>query len=146
MQEGLCPLFQEKDIELKLQACPAYIRADYDLFKTLLLNIIDNSVKAGSSRIEISGRLKEEAYCISIKDNGCGMPQEELTRITEAFYMIDKARSRKQHGAGLGLALAEKIARIHGCGLTFESKVNQGTKVVVRIPCSPADDEGGIVK
>lgn len=130
LKEGLQPLFQERQVDFQLQAEQAYVLADYDLLKTLLINLTDNSIKAGATRIELQGQIKEEKkYLISVHDNGCGMEPEELSRITEAFYMVDKARSRKQHGAGLGLALADKIAVIHGDRLHFESNKGEGTVV-----------------
>ena len=137
LKEGLLPLFQERQVEFQLQAEQAYVLADYDLLKTLLINLTDNSIKAGATRIELQGQIKEgKNYLISVRDNGCGMEQEELSRITEAFYMVDKARSRKQHGAGLGLALADRIAELHGAGLHFESRKGEGTVVSfsLRIP------------
>lgn len=130
LREGLLPLFQERQVDFQLQAEQAYVLADYDLLKTLLINLTDNSIKAGATRIELQGQIKEEKkYLISVRDNGCGMEPEELSRITEAFYMVDRARSRKQHGAGLGLALADKIAVIHGDRLHFESNKGEGTVV-----------------
>ena len=69
------------------------------------------------------------------------MEQEELSRITEAFYMVDKARSRKQHGAGLGLALAEQVARLHGDKLTFASRVGAGTAVSFCLRIVSADSQ-----
>ncbi len=135
--EGLTPLMEEKGVDLRLEAQPAYVKVDYDLLKTLLINLVDNSVKAGARRIVLSGQRREEEsspapegrYLIRVRDDGCGMEEEALSRITEAFYMVDKARSRKQHGAGLGLALADRIARVHGSELMFESRKGQGTEV-----------------
>lgn len=130
LKEGLLPLFREKQVDFQLQAEQAYVLADYDLLKTLLINLTDNSIKAGATRIELQGQREEEkGYLISVRDNGCGMEPEELSRITEAFYMVDKARSRKQHGAGLGLALADRIAELHGDRLHFESGKGEGTVV-----------------
>lgn len=143
VSEGLWPLFLERQVELSLRAEAAYIRVDYDLFKTLLINLVDNSLKAGSRRIDLSGEIQGEEYRICVRDDGCGIPEEELSRITEAFYMVDKARSRKQHGAGLGLALAERIARIHGCGLVFESGEGRGTAVSFRLKCEKGGMEDG---
>lgn len=141
--EGLSPFFQEKGIDLALQAEAAYIRADYDLLKTLLINLMDNSVKAGCGRIEISGRVTEAGYRIAVADDGCGMEQEELSRITEAFYMVDKARSRQQHGAGLGLALSERIAGVHGAELVFRSRKGEGTEVSICLQCGNGEEEDG---
>ena len=67
-----------------------------------------------------------------------GMEPEELSRITEALYMVDKARSRKQHGAGLGLALADKCLGLHGDRLSFESEKGIGTMVCFSLKLSPA--------
>lgn len=137
---GLEPFFAEKGVSFALWADPAYIRVEYDLFKTLLINLLDNSVKAGCTRLALSGtREREGRYRICVRDNGCGMEEEELSRITEAFYMVDKARSRKQHGAGLGLALADRIARIHGSGLEFRSRKGQGTEVSLLFSCAETE-------
>ncbi len=137
---GLEPFFAEKGVSFALSADPAYIRVEYDLFKTLLINLLDNSVKAGCTRLALSGtREREGRYRICVRDNGCGMEEEELSRITEAFYMVDKARSRKQHGAGLGLALADRIARIHGSGLEFRSRKGQGTEVSLLFSCAETE-------
>lgn len=128
---SLKPLFDEKSIichsDIKAGTKEINLRIEYDLFKTLILNLVDNSIKAGSTEIWISGMQVEDRFHISISDNGRGMPESELNRITEAFYMVDKSRSRKQHGAGLGLSLAAKIAEIHGSKLNFSSVENIGT-------------------
>ncbi len=134
VSSGLYPLVSEKKIQFSTMSDPAYIKVDYDLIKTLLLNLADNSIKAGCTQIKLCGRCDSGVYKISIKDNGRGIPEDELSRITEAFYMVDKSRSRKQHGAGIGLALAEKIAKIHGCRLEFQSKENKGTVVSFGLP------------
>ena len=134
--EGLGPFLAEKQVDLCLEAQAAYVMVDYDLLKTLLINLVDNSVKAGSSKITLQGKEEAGSYRISVRDNGCGMEEEVLSRITEAFYMVDKARSRKQHGAGLGLALADRIARIHGSSLQFQSSRGAGTEVTFCLKCA----------
>lgn len=132
--ESLAPHFPQHRAEFLLQAEPAEVMAEYDLLKTLLLNLIDNSLKAGGSRIRLTGRKTAPGYEIRVSDDGCGMEAAELSRITEAFYMVDKARSRRQHGAGLGLALAERIAGLHGGSLIFESRKGVGTEVSFLLP------------
>ena len=62
-------------------------------------------------------------------DKGRGIPADQLSRITEPFYMVDKSRARRQGGSGMGLALCSEIARLHGTTLTFESKEGKGTSV-----------------
>jgi signal transduction histidine kinase len=129
--DSLKPVFEEKKVSFHLKACPAYIMVEYDLFKTLLLNLLDNAMKAGCGRIEVVGEPNGSLYSVSVTDNGRGIPATELNKISEAFYMVDKSRSRKQHGAGLGLSLAAKIAEIHGSSLKFNSGEGVGTIVKI---------------
>ena len=77
---------------------------------------------------------------VTLRDYGRGIPKEDLQKITEAFYMVDKSRSRKEHGAGLGLALAVKIAKLHQTELVYESVAGQGTCVSFML-AKEADDE-----
>ena len=126
----------KKNVQLSCEAEIAYINVEYDLFQSLLLNLIDNSIKAGADCLQLKGYIDaEKFYVIQLEDNGSGIPENEIKRITEAFYMVDKSRSRKMHGAGIGLSLAEKIAEIHGSSLKFESDGKTGTKVSIRLDC-----------
>ena len=68
-----------------------------------------------------------------MRDHGCGIPQEEIKRITEPFYMVDRSRSKKLGGVGLGLALVKEIVQAHGGGLEIESTVGEGTTVRVKL-------------
>lgn len=133
--QGIEPILQERGADLKTDVDNVYIKVEIDLFKTLIWNLVDNATKAGGSEIQITGKRKEDGYLIQVQDNGCGIPEEEIGKVTEAFYMVDKSRSRKQHGAGLGLALAEQIARIHGSILQIESREREGTKVSLYVAC-----------
>ena len=78
--------------------------------------------------------LSEEALTLTVADTGCGIPPEELPRITEPFYMVDKSRARRQGGSGLGLALCQRIAAAHGSALQIESEPGKGTRVSVTLP------------
>ncbi len=102
---------------------------DSDLLSSLLLNLIDNAGKA--SRAGSTIELSAQGNVISVKDHGKGIPPGEIDKITQPFYMVDKSRSRKAGGIGLGLALAEEIARLHGARLEFESIPGKGTTVKV---------------
>ena len=134
-------LMCEKEVSLRCSAESAYIDVEYDLFKTLFLNLVDNAVKAGATEIRVTGSQCGAEYVIQVQDNGSGIPAQEIQRITEAFYMVDKSRSRKQHGAGIGLALAEQIAQIHGSTLEFESDGVSGTTVSICFKCKGAADD-----
>lgn len=130
----LQPVCEKKQVTLRLEAEDAYIPVEYDLFKTLLLNLVDNAVKAGSGTVLLSGKSSEQGYRIAVSDDGCGIPEADINRITEAFYMVDKSRSRKQHGAGIGLALSARICELHKTELHFESTPGQGTTVSMILP------------
>lgn len=133
---------QEKGIVFMVLLESAWIKVEYDFFKTLLVNLLDNAVKAGSSKIAFTGKLREEGiYEFRITDNGCGIPKEDLDKITEAFYMVDKARSRKLNGAGLGLAIARRIAMMHETELEYQSRQGVGTSVVFRMKTEETADE-----
>lgn len=126
--------FIDKQINISV-ACPdILVTAEPDLIKSLFINLIDNAVKSieKTGHIEIKARkAAEQMACIEIKDNGRGMPDSELKHITEAFYRIDKSRSRAQGGAGLGLTLCNEIVHLHGGSLAFRSREQNGTCVTV---------------
>ena len=137
------PMLEQHGLTLKTDIEQHQILYEKDLLLTLITNLIDNARKASEpgKTIELSGRKQEGRYRITVTDHGIGIPQEELKRITEAFFMVDKSRSRAQHGAGLGLAIGNKIAQLHGSELHFESEVGQGTTVWFDLPM-PTDKRG----
>lgn len=132
---GIQTLVATRGLVLHTEFAPAFVLAEFDLLKTLLLNLLDNAVKSEPKDIWLSGAVQGQQYVISVRDNGRGIPAQELTRITEAFYMVDKSRSHAQHGAGLGLALSERIALLHGDSLRFTSTLGVGTTVSLTLSC-----------
>ncbi len=111
----------------------ANIPMEAELMQTVFSNLLDNATKAMDSggTIEITGVGQAETYTLTIRDSGKGMKKEELDKIMQAFYMVDKSRSRKQGGAGLGLTISGEILKLHGFDLFFDSEVNKGTTVTV---------------
>lgn len=107
----------------------------YDI-ERVVLNILTNSIKytpeGGEIKIYV-GFVYNDAY-IKIFDNGIGIPDEDLTRIFERFYRVDKARTREMGGTGLGLSIAKEILDKNGGSIDIKSVVGQGTEVVIRIP------------
>ena len=132
----LKPVLEKEKIRLTVQAEEAMIYAEPDLMKNVLLNLLDNGRKAieGEGTLEVIGTSEEQGYALEVRDNGKGMPKEEIERITEAFYMIDKSRARSQGGAGLGLSLCMEIVNRHGGTLEFQSEVGTGTTVRIFLP------------
>lgn len=125
------PSLSAEGMTLDMRWEPGEIEVEPDLFKTLMINLVDNARKASRKGdvISLFGKAEDGGYALYVRDHGSGMPKEELGRITEAFYMIDKSRSRQKNGAGLGLALCQRIAELHGTKLEFESEEGKGTTV-----------------
>ena len=123
------PALEQADIRLTVEAEEAPVFVEPDLLTMAGLNLLDNARKATPSggRISLIGEAREDGYLIQVTDTGKGIPAEELSRITEPFYMVDKSRARAQGGAGLGLALCRRIVELHGGTLEFESILGQGT-------------------
>lgn len=112
------------------------VYADKDDIERVVLNILTNSIKYTPDNGEIKiyvGFVYNDAY-IKIFDNGIGIPEDDLTRIFERFYRVDKARTREMGGTGLGLSIAKEILDKNGGSIDIKSKVGEGTEVVIRIP------------
>lgn len=121
----------KKNVHLRTLVEPENLTiiGDKDMLMSLLLNLIDNGCKASDEGMDIW--LKADEKGIYVKDFGIGIPAEEVERVTEAFYMVDKSRSRKEGGAGLGLAICQQIAQAHQGHLSIESKKGEGTVVAL---------------
>ncbi len=117
------------------------VYAEVDLLKSVLLNLVDNAFKASKDgdAVEVSGKRLETGYEFRVKDYGIGILEEEIKKVTEAFYMVDKSRSRSRNGAGLGLALCVEILRLHESELRIESKIGEGTCMSFVIPNPKGD-------
>ena len=122
---------EKKAVHLKME-CEAFsMKMDPALMESLLINLIDNALKATDAGGSIWVKAYEKAgkKIFEVSDTGMGIPEEEMGKITDAFYMVDKSRSRKEGGSGLGLALCVKVAEIHGGCLKIESRQREGTTV-----------------
>lgn len=133
------PIWEQKQIHGKIELDKDVIYGDEELLLSLFYNLLDNAAKAMDKQekgfILLKGtRLPEEGYEVKVVDNGRGIPQEEISRITEAFYMVDKSRSRREGGAGIGMALCHKIIRLHGGSLQIDSRLGEGTVMRVLFP------------
>lgn len=137
---------QEKlriEIEKKKQNVECYVTADVPPIKAdkagierVILNVLSNAIKYteehGSIKIYV-GFVYNDAY-IKIIDNGIGIPKEDLGRIFERFYRVDKARTREMGGTGLGLSIAKEIIEQNNGSIDIKSEYGKGTEVVIRIP------------
>jgi len=113
---------------------PVY--ADKGDVERVVLNILSNSIKYTPENGKINiyvGFVYNDAY-IKILDNGIGIPEEDLSRIFERFYRVDKARTREMGGTGLGLSIAKDLLDKNGGSIDIKSIVGEGTEVVIKVP------------
>ncbi len=129
------PNLTKAGVTLRYRAAEGRCMLEPDLTKSLLINLIDNARKAmdNGGAIFIISEMTETGCAISVTDNGRGIPEKELARITEAFYRVDKSRSRAQGGVGLGLALCDEIARLHSGELKIRSVEGRGTSITATL-------------
>jgi len=138
------------------------LHADADRVEQVLVNLIDNAVKytPGGGRVTISAHVLngspfEDSTSspqdnargpwveICVADTGVGVPKQDLPRLTERFYRVDKARSRELGGTGLGLAIVKHIVQAHGGMLRIESELGRGTTVRVYLRAAADGGNGG---
>ena len=127
-----------KNIEITYDFCDEnlLLEANSDYVKQLFLNLIDNAVKYTSpgGSVKINQFCDEDNIVIEVIDNGVGIPKEDLDKIFQRFYRVDKARSRAVGGTGLGLAITKHIVNSLNWSITVESELNIGSKFIVTIP------------
>ncbi len=130
------PVFDRKHIKGKISMEKGKLYGDRDLLLSLLYNLLDNAAKAVEEGgfILLKGRCMKQGYEIKVVDNGRGIPRQDINRITEAFYMVDKSRSRKEGGAGIGMALCQRIVTLHKGALRIDSKPGEGTVIQLLFP------------
>ena len=114
------------------------ISADYDRIEQVVLNILSNSIKytPKGGKVTVSAgidRARGEVY-IKVGDTGIGIPKDDLTRVFDRFYRVDKARSRELGGTGLGLSIAKEIVDAHNGTIEITSEIDRGTEITVRLP------------
>ena len=112
------------------------IYGDRARLEQVFMNIITNAIKytPDGGTIEVKGHLEEKNVKISVKDNGIGIPEEDMSRVFDRFYRVDKARSRESGGTGLGLSIASEIVERHGGKIELNSIGGVGTEVTVILP------------
>ncbi|MDR2132650.1 MAG: cell wall metabolism sensor histidine kinase WalK [Clostridiales Family XIII bacterium] len=119
----------------------AHIRVDMDRdrIEQVVLNVLSNAIKYTNEkgRIDIDAYVSGKNARIIVSDNGIGIPENQLSRVFERFFRVDKARSRSAGGTGLGLAISRQIVEEHKGAIEIESKERKGTRVTITLPLAP---------
>lgn len=134
------------ELTLNIQGKMPDMNGDRERLEQVVINILSNAVKYTPSggHIVLSAARRDEGHVmIRVKDDGMGIPKDDIPRLFERFYRVDKARSRAKGGSGLGLAIAKEMVEAH-CGTIYlESQLDEGTTVTVVLPTNlPADQDG----
>ena len=130
------------DLNLSLPAQPGWVWGDQDRIEQVIINITTNAVRytARGGSVEMSAALKDGEVLLAVQDTGIGIPKEDIPRIFDRFYRVDKARSRALGGTGLGLSIAFEIVRRHNGRMEIDSEVGKGTTMTVHLPCMSEGD------
>ena len=131
-------------LETKLEEPLPLILADRNRMEQVIANIVSNAIKYNrpGGTVTLSAFSQEDKVVIKVQDTGIGIPQEDIPRLFERFYRVDKARSRERGGTGLGLAIAKEIVEQHQGTIGVESQLDAGTTVTITLPVCPPDHEG----
>lgn len=122
---------------LELGDSPAIVRGSQEQLERACLNLLENTQKhATGSEVKVRIFQSDQRQCIEIRDQGPGVSEEHLPKLTERFYRVDSARARDSGGSGLGLAIVDEIVRAHRGQLTIESAPGKGVSVTM---CFPSD-------
>ena len=132
VKDNVDETFKQRKTNIKITCGIDTLYMDFDLMLSAVTNLADNGSKASSAgqTVEISAYSRT----IQVRDHGKGIPRNEIEKITEPFYMVDRSRNKKNGGSGLGLALVKQITDAHHAGLVFESEPGKGTTVKIIFP------------
>ncbi|MBI5375069.1 MAG: HAMP domain-containing protein [Candidatus Schekmanbacteria bacterium] len=129
---------REKNIEMKVEADEKVplVRGDPFKLEQLFINLIDNAIKyTDQGKVTVTLRCEASNVIAKVTDTGIGIPKEDLSRVFERFYVVDKSRSKKSGGTGLGLSIVKHIVMLHNGRIDIESTPGEGSKFTVTLPC-----------
>ena len=133
-------------LELKVDDSAGAVRADREKLTQVFTNLLDNALKysPAGARVAVSARGLEDGATVecAVRDDGPGIPPEDLPHIFERFYRVEKGRSRESGGTGLGLSIVKHVVQLHGGRVSAESELGRGTAILVRLPRGGPADAG----
>ncbi len=139
--ENVYSLFIQKsnekgiDLIISIENKERILEIDNFRIEQLLINLIDNAFKyTDKGNIKITSKEKDNKQVFIIEDSGLGIPKDDVDRIFERFYTVDKSRSRRVGGTGLGLSIVKHIVLLHKGKIEIESEINKGTRFIITIP------------
>ena len=140
------PKWSKKDIKINVSLEEKIFLGDEDLIFQVWVNIIDNAIKFSNEgeSIDIKVYEKDSNINVEIKDHGIGMKEEELEKVYDRFYQIDRSHSKE--GSGLGLAIVKRIVELSEGKIEIKSKENKGTTVIVKLPVTSEKNNKIIIK
>ena len=142
--------FQDKNLRVIVDLAPdvPIIRADETRLQEVLYNLLDNAVKysRAGAEIRLHAHRRDGQVALSVSDTGIGIGEQDLPRIFERFYRVDKARSSELGGTGLGLSIVKHIAQLHGGRVEAESQLGRGTTIRVLLPGKDTAKIGGVTE
>lgn len=133
----LSQLAEQKGIGINISAAESLtVHGDHATLLELFTNLIDNAIKYNIPHGEIGISVRKETGFIvaEIKDTGIGISEEDLNRVFDRFYRVDKSRSRESGGVGLGLSICDEIVRLHGGRIDVKSRPGKGSVFIIRFP------------
>jgi signal transduction histidine kinase len=133
VEKSLFVKLKDKNIDLIIEDEECVLDLEKDLIEMALCNLVENAIKASDNDSKIYLRVSDlnNKTSISIMDSGSGMAKEHLDKIWQPFYVVDKARSRKSNGAGIGLSICKKIAEVHNADIKINSELGKGTEITL---------------
>ncbi|GHF45971.1 signal transduction histidine kinase [Deinococcus metalli] len=138
----LGPLAQAQQTTIRVMGQEVAFEGDPDRLKQVIINLLSNALKAGAKTITLQSQavLDGQQVRLSVRDDGPGIPPDQLERLFDRFYRLEDSRSRDQGGAGLGLSIARGIVDAHGGRIWLESTVGEGTAAHVQLPVGNIPD------
>ncbi|MBP2302833.1 response regulator [Azospirillum picis] len=133
-------------IAARVEPAARYLRGDERRIRQILLNLLSNAVKytpAGGAVSLAAALAPDGSLLMEVRDNGVGIPKQDLARVLQAYARVDGPAARQTEGAGLGLPLTRRLVELHGGTLSLSSQVGEGTTVSICFPAERVADESG---
>lgn len=132
--EELIPMAAKRNIHMECSGIAAGITADRGLIREMIDNLLQNAIRYNKEggKVFVNVSIENGHPLLTVKDTGIGIPSDQLDRVFERFYRVDKSRSRETGGTGLGLAIVKHIAELHSAEISIHSVVDKGTKILIR--------------